>query len=88
MFHKKHAPHIHAHQSRHTHAHHNHTHDSLYANVYTCTHCGRTGHLAKFCYNRLNALNFVNKNVWVRKGANPGGPKKVWDQNLLLLYLM
>ena len=53
------------------------THDSIYANVYTCTHCGRAGHLAKFCYDRLNVLNFASKNVSVRKGANPYGPKKV-----------
>ena len=75
MFRKKHAPHIYAHKSRHTHAHHAHTHDSLYASVYTCTHCGRKGHLAKFCYDRLNTLNFVSKNVWVRKGANPMAKK-------------
>ena len=48
MFRKKHAPHMHAHLSRHTHAHHAHTYDPLYAKVYTCTHCGHTSHLAKF----------------------------------------
>jgi len=52
MFRKKHTPHMHAHPSWHTHAYHAHTHDSMYANVYTCTHCGRKGHLAKFCYDR------------------------------------
>ena len=77
MFRKKHIPHIHAHPSRHTHAYHAHTRD-LYAHVSTCTHCGRTGHLAKFCYDRINVSNFVNKFVWVRNGANPHGPKKVW----------
>ena len=66
MFHKKYAPPMDAHKSWHTHAHHAHTHD-LYAHVYTCTHCGRTGHLAKFCYDRINALNFANKFVWLGK---------------------
>ena len=37
MFHKKHAPYMHAHKTWHTHAHHAHTHDSLYGNVYTYT---------------------------------------------------
>ena len=46
---------------------------TLYTHVYTCTHCGCKGHLAKFCYDRLNDSNFVNKFVWVRKGANPHG---------------
>ena len=78
IFRKKHAPHMHAHQSRHIHDSHIHTHDTLYANVYTCIHCNRKGHLAKFCYDRLNTLNFTGKFVWVRKGANPHGPKKVW----------
>ena len=63
IFRKKHASHIHAHKSRHTHAYHAHTHDSLYANVYICTHCGRKSHLTKFCYDRINALNFASKNV-------------------------
>ena len=49
MFRKKHAPHMYAHKTRHTHAHHAHTHDSLYARVYTCTHCGYKGHITKFC---------------------------------------
>jgi len=42
------------------------------------THCGRKGYLAKFYYDRLNYSNFANKFVWVRKGANPHGPNKVW----------
>ena len=78
MFQKKHAPHLHAHPPQHTHAHHAHTHDYFYSRVYTCTHCGRKRHLAKFCYDRLHDLNFVSKNVWVRKGANPYGLKKFW----------
>ena len=58
-----------------THASHIHTHDTIHANVYTCTHYGRTSHLAKFCYDKFN---FANKFVWVRKGANSLGSKKVW----------
>ena len=71
--------------SRHTHAHHAHTHDSMYVNVYTCTHCGPTGQLAKFCYDRINVLNFANKFVWVRKDDNPHGPKKVWVPKSILI---
>ena len=78
MFRKKHAPHMHAHHTRHTHAHHAHTHDSMYAHVYTYTHCGRKVHHAKFCYDRLNTSKFANKFVWVRKDANPHGPNRVW----------
>ena len=77
MFRKKHAPHLHAHSSQTIHAHHAHTHDSMSARVYTCTHCGRKGHLTKFCYDRLNALNLTSQNVLVRRGTNPHGPKKV-----------
>ena len=34
------------------------------------------GHLARFCFDRLNSTNFANKNVWVPYDANPRGPKK------------
>ena len=78
MFWKKQVSHIHAHQSRHTHASQVHTHDTLYVSVYTYTHCGRTGHLARFCYDRINISKFANKFIWVRKGANPHGPKRIW----------
>ena len=70
MFRKKQVPHMHAHHTRHTHASHAHTHDTMYALVYICTHCGRKGHLAKFCYDRLNDSNFASKNVWLRKDTN------------------
>jgi len=50
----------------------------MYANVYIYTHCERTGHLAKFCYDRIHATNFANKFSWVRKCANPHGSKKIW----------
>ena len=69
---------MHAHHTQHTHAHHAHAHDSIYAHMYTCTHCERTDCLAKFCYDRLNTSNFTNKFVWVRKCANPHGPNMVW----------
>jgi len=60
----------------------------MYARVYTCTHCGRTGHLAKFCYDRINALNFASKLVWVRRGTNPYGPKKVWVARSIPIFFM
>ena len=41
-------------------------------------YCGRKGHLAKFYYDKVQNVNFANKFVWVRKGANPHGPKIVW----------
>ena len=46
-----------------------------------CTHVHiveRKGHLAKFCYDRVHDVNLANRFVWVRKGANPHGPKRVW----------
>ena len=42
--------------------------------IYSFTHYSRKGHLAKFCYAKLN---MVNKNVWVRENTNPTGPKKI-----------
>ena len=71
MFRKKQVPPMHAHKSQHTHAPHIHTHNTMYAYVYTYKHCGRKGHLTKFCFDRINDSNFANKFVWVRKGANP-----------------
>ena len=71
MYHKKHAPPIHAYKLRHTHAHHAHTHDSMYAHVYTSTHCGRKGHLLKFCYDRINDSNFANKLFGLGKVLTP-----------------
>ena len=77
MFRKKQVPHMHVHTPWHTHAHHAHT-PHLYARVYTCTHCGRKGYLAKFYFDRLNFFNFANKNLWVPIVSNPHGPKKLW----------
>ena len=71
IFRKKDALHLNAHPSRYTHAYHAHTHEFMYIRVYTCTHCDRKGHLAKFYYDRLNALNFASQNVWVRRATNP-----------------
>ena len=79
LFQKKQAPHVHAHHPRHTYAHfahHDHTHSHVHRRVYKCTHCSRKGHLARFCFDRLNHTNFANKDVWVPYNANPHGPKK------------
>jgi len=89
LFQKKQSPHVHAHHPQHAYAHfacHDHTHPQLHTRVYKCTYCGRKGHLAKFCYDRVNHFNFVNKNVWVPNKTNPRGPKRY--QNSHLLYLM
>jgi len=86
IFHKKHAPHIYAHHPQHTpHVHYNHTHSYMYAKVYISTHCGRKNHLARFCYDRLNFINFANNNVWVRKGANHCGPNMIWVPKFTLI---
>ena len=49
----------HTHQEKHAqHAHtHQHKYAFMYGKVYTCTHCGHEGHLAKFYYAKLNMLN-------------------------------
>ena len=67
----------HAHHTRHTHAPHGHNHH-MYAHVYTCTQCGRKGHLAKFFYDRIHVENLANNFVWVREGTNTHGPNKMW----------
>ena len=59
-------------------AHHDHIHSHMHARVYKCTHCGRKGYLAKFCYDKVNSINFVNKNVWVPNKTNSLGPKRKW----------
>ena len=42
-------------------------------------HYGLKNHLANFYFDRLNILNFVNKNVWVPIVSNPCRPnKKIW----------
>ena len=74
---------MHAHLTRHTsHTHHAHTHHNhMHARVYTCTHCGRKGHLVKFYFDRINFFNFANKNVWIPIVTNLHGPKKIWIPN-------
>ena len=48
---------------------------------------GRKGHLAKFYYDKVNSINFVNKNIWVPNNANPRGPKRKWvPKSLPLLF--
>ena len=67
--HTSHTPHTHnGHQGDHSH------HAYMYANVYSCSFCGRKGHVSKFCYDRLNVRN---NQVWVKK-TNPTGPKRIW----------
>jgi len=57
------------------HAHTSHTHHAfMYGKVFSCSYCGRKGHLANFCYDRLNASRH---NIWVRN-TNFQGPKKIW----------
>ena len=87
LFRKKQVPIMHAHHPRHTHASHDH-HYTLYAHVYTCTHCGRKGHLAKFCFDRIHDENLATKFVWVRKDTNPHGPKSVWVPKTTPMVLM
>ena len=67
---------MHAHKSRHTHASHVYTHNTMYVHVYTCTHYGRKGHLAKFCYDKIHDVNLATKFIWVRKGSNPPWTQK------------
>ena len=57
----------------------------MYARVYTCTHCDRKCHFVKFCYDRLDSLNFACKNVWARNGNKPHGPKNVWVPKIIPL---
>ena len=82
LFSKKQTPHVHAHHTHHAYAYvarHDHTPTHKHPKVYTCTHCGRKGHLAKFCYDKLHHSNFANnKNFWVPYKTNPKGPKKIW----------
>ena len=95
LFSKKQAPHVHAHHPHHAYAYvarHDHNHTHKHSKVYKCTHCGRKGHLAKFCFDKLHHINFANnKNVLkfvkepkhfannnVPYKTNPQGPKKKW----------
>ena len=49
LHHAKHPKHPHTQHTPHTH------HAFMYGKVFSCTYCGRKGHLVKFCYDRLNA---------------------------------
>ena len=40
-----------------------------------------------FCYDRIHNSKFANKFVWVKKGANPHGPKKVWVPKFALIII-
>ena len=65
---KSHTKHAHILHAYHTH------HAFVCGRVYSCTYCGQKGHLAKFCFDRINASNNY---VWVRS-TNVTGPKKIW----------
>ena len=70
--------HVHHKHSTRSHKHaHTHNHAFMYnsGRIYICTHCGRKGHLEKFCYAKNNVKN---KFVWVRPGSNPKGATKIW----------
>ena len=59
--------------------HHIHTHHAFMSGrVYSYTYCGRNGHLAKFCFDCINASNDY---VWVRKTSTIG-LKKIWVPKL------
>ena len=75
MFSKRKTQRKHTSHTSNTHHTHQHKHTFMYGKVYTCPHCGRKGHLAKFCYAKLN---MQNKNTWVQESTNPIGPKKIW----------
>ena len=69
--HAHHTTHTHAPKSQHVHTQHHvrqptHTkhartphshHTFIYGRVYSCTYCGRKDHLAKFCFDKINASN-------------------------------
>ena len=92
LFSNKQAPHVHAHHHAFAYVtRHDHTHTHKHPKVYKCTHCGRKGHLAKFCFDKLHHVNFANKNILkfvkepkhfanknVPYKANPQGPKRKW----------
>ena len=56
-----HATHGHTSKSHTKHAHLTH-HAYMCGRVYSCTYCGRKGHLAKFYFDRINASN---NHIWV-----------------------
>ena len=81
LFSKKQTSHIYAQHPHHAYAHfarHDHTHTHMHPRLYKCTHCGRKGHLAKFCFDKIHHINFANKNIWVPYKTNPHGPKRKW----------
>jgi len=71
--------HLHTHHAKHTtqikYVHTPHTHHAfIYGKIYACTYCAQKGHLAKFCFDKINASN---NHVWIRN-ANTKGSKKIW----------
>ena len=66
-----------------------HTHTHKHSKVYKCTHCGRKGHLANFCYDKIHHINFANnKNVWIPYKTNLKDPKEHGYQNPHLVFFM
>ena len=87
IFHKKEVSHMHANTPLHTHGHHAHT-LHLYARVNKCIHCGRKGYLARICFDRINSINFINKNFGFLMMLTPVDPKENGYQNPHLMCLM
>jgi len=85
MFRKKHTPPMHAHHTQHTQAPHIQTHNTMYAHVYTCTHCRRKGRLAKFCYDRYMIQILQIDLFGLGKELTLMNPK---EYGYLLFYLM
>ena len=52
-------------------------HTTLCVLMCTLVHIVDVRDLAKFCFDRIKDSNFANIFVWVRKEANPHGPKRV-----------
>ena len=88
LFRKKQISSLHAHIPRHTHAPHVYIHNTMYAHVYTRTHYGRKGHLAKFCYDKIHDVNLELNLFGLEKMLTPMDPKECGYQRPPLLYLM
>ena len=88
LFQKKQVPSMHAHKPQHTHTSHVHTHNTMYAHVYICTHCGRKGHLAKFTLIELMIQIFQIDLFRLGKELTPMDPKEYGYQKSLLFYFM
>ena len=89
LFQKKQVPHIHAHHPRHTYAHFAHQIILILMCMLECTNVHiavAKGHLAKFCFDKINHINFTNKNVWVPYDATPWTQKKWVSKSSPLMF--